>query len=73
MTHDGQIVVSGNSTSHHQEETIMPDTSDLSSLAAAAETHEGMVRSKSIKMLEKVKSNIRESLLDLNDLTVIPL
>ena len=45
MTHDGHIVVSGNSASHHQEETIVPDTSDLSSLAAAAETHEGMVRS----------------------------
>jgi hypothetical protein len=53
MTHDGQHVVlsnseghldDDNSASHLQENSVMPDTSDLSSLAAAAETHEGMVR-----------------------------
>jgi hypothetical protein len=38
MTHDGQIVVSNSGANN-----LMPDTSDLSSLAAAAETHEGMV------------------------------
>ena len=37
MTHDGQHIV----VSHH--DGILPDTSDLSSLAAAAETHDGMV------------------------------
>ena len=40
MTHDGQHIVVGN----HDDHSLMPDTSDLSSLAAAAETHEGMVK-----------------------------
>ena len=38
MTHDGQHIM----VSHH--DGMLPDTSDLSSLAAAAEAHDGMVR-----------------------------
>ena len=46
MTQDGQhIVLSENNASHrvNNSTTTIPDTSDLSSLAAAAETHEGIV------------------------------
>ena len=72
MTQDGQhIVLSANNASHrdvNNSTTTIPDTSDLSSLAAAAETHEGIV---SIKQGKPSKHDIQRGSKYSGDLNVI--